>query len=477
MPQTGMHAADTTAGIDREQWSALLVCLAGGFVVFLDVSIVNVALPAISSHLHASGSGLQWIVSGYALAVGLLLVPAGRLGDIYGHRLLFVAGLAVFVAASAACGAAPTATVLVLGRIVQGAAGGVLTPQISAIIQQLFQGGARAQAFGAYASVAAVSSAIGPLAGGALIAAFGTADGWRAVFYVNVPIGLALIPLAVMILPGHVRVTGRRPGLDPAGVALLGLGIVLVLLPFIEGGWGEWRWWLLAVSAIDLAVFVRRERRVTDPVLDLHLFRDRSYTTGLAVITLYFAAFTPMFFIFTLLLQLGLRYTAIEAGAAITPFAAGAAVSALVAGRYAARRGRDLIASGLLLMLVGFLGTALVVALVPRHGTGWATLAPVLVAGLGGGMVVAPNQSLSLSGVPLSRAGTAAGLLQTGQRIGASIGIAAAGSAFFSTLRGHGSFADAYRNGIFVTAGLTAAALLLALIDRHRGRRARDETV
>jgi len=185
--------ADTTAGFDRGQWSALLVCLAGGFIVFLYVSIVNVALPTISSHLHASGSGLQWIVSGYALAFGLLLVPAGRLGDIHGHRMLFVAGLAAFVAASAACGAAPTATVLVLGRIVQGAAGGVLTPQISAIIQQLFQGGARARAFGAYASVAAVSSAIGPLAGGALIAAFGTADGWRAVFYVNVPIGLALI--------------------------------------------------------------------------------------------------------------------------------------------------------------------------------------------------------------------------------------------------------------------------------------------
>jgi MFS family permease len=193
------------------------------------------------------------------------------------------------------------------------------------------------------------------------------------------------------------------------------------------------------------------------------------------VITLYFAAFTPLFFIFMLLLQVGLRYTAIEAGAAITPFAAGAALSALIAGRYAARHGRDLIAAGLLLMLVGFLATALAVALVPRHGTGWATLAPVLVAGLGGGMVVAPNQGLALSGVPLSRAGTAARLLQTGQRIGASIGIAAAGSAFFGTLRGHGSFADAYRNGIFVTAGLTAAALLLALIDRHRGRRARDE--
>src|SRR5260370_4304840 len=151
------------ASIGREHRPALVVCLTAGFIAFLDVSIVNVALPTISLHLRASGSGLQWIVSGYALAFGLLLVPAGRLGDIHGHRMLFVAGLAVFVAASVACGAAPTATVLVLvlGRIVQGAAG-VLTPQISATIQQLFQGGARGRAFGAYASVASVSSSVGP---------------------------------------------------------------------------------------------------------------------------------------------------------------------------------------------------------------------------------------------------------------------------------------------------------------------------
>jgi EmrB/QacA subfamily drug resistance transporter len=466
--------APAEAGKDRRRWSALVVCLAGGFVVFLDVSIVNVALPTISSHLHVSGSGLQWIVSGYALAFGLLLVPAGRLGDIHGRRMFFVTGLAVFVAASAACGAAPTALALVIGRVIQGAAGGMLTPQISASIQHLFQGAERARAFGYFASVAAVSSAIGPLAGGALIAAFGPAMGWRAVFYVNVPIGAVLIPLAVRLLPRRVLAAGRRPGLDLAGVGLLGAGIVLVLLPFIEDGWGSWRWWLLAGAAVTLAGFVQREGRVADPLLDLRLFRSRSYATGVTVITLYFAAFTPLFFIFTLFLQLGLRYSAIEAGAASVPFAIGSALSAAIAGRHALRHGRNLIAAGLLVMLAGFLGSALAVDLVPRHGTALATLAPILVAGIGGGMVIAPNQSLALSQVPLAQAGAAAGLLQTGQRIGTSIGIAAAGAVFFATLRGHGSFASAYQSGIIVIASLTSAAFGVAVFDRVTRREKLD---
>lgn len=266
MSQVNAHAAGTSARTSRQRWYALAVCMAGGFIVFLDVSIVNVALPTISRQLRASGSLLQWIVAGYSLAFGLVLVPAGRLGDIMGHRMLFTTGLGAFVAASAVCGAAPTAAVLVAARIAQGAAGSILNPQISATIQQLFQGAERGKAFGYFASVVSVASAIGPLAGGALIAAFGVHAGWRAVFYVNVPIGLALIPLAVKLLPRHVRAPGRRPGLDLPGAGLLGLGIALILLPFIQGGWGAWRWWLLAGAAAVLTAFLWREQRAADPV-------------------------------------------------------------------------------------------------------------------------------------------------------------------------------------------------------------------
>jgi MFS family permease len=256
--------------------------------------------------------------------------------------------------------------------------------------------------------------------------------------------------------------------LDLLGSGQLGLGIALILLPFIQGDWGAWRWWLLAAAVIVLAVFSWREVRATDPILDVRLFRNRSYTIGASVITLYFAAFTPMFFVFTLMLQLGHGYSAIDAGLAITPFAVGAALAGAVAGSQAARHGRDLVIAGLGLMLAGFVGSAFAVAVAAPHDIAWAALAPVFVAGLGGGITLAPNQSLTLAEVPVPQAGAAGGLYQTGQRIGASIGIATAGSAFFATLRGGGSFAAAYRGAIIVMSAIIVAALLLALIDRRR---------
>jgi MFS family permease len=170
----------TTSNPDR--WKALAVCLMAGFMTLLDVSIVNVALPAIKTGLHAQENALEWIVSGYALAFGLLLVPAGRLGDARGRRKVFMIGVALFVLASAACGAAPSPTVLVVARVVQGLAGGLVTPQVTGVIQTMFEGEERGKAFGYFGTVVGISTAIGPLLGGALIALFGTHSGWRAVF-------------------------------------------------------------------------------------------------------------------------------------------------------------------------------------------------------------------------------------------------------------------------------------------------------
>jgi EmrB/QacA subfamily drug resistance transporter len=473
--QSGERTAEQP---DPRRWKALAVCLIGGFMVLLDVSIVNVALPSIRTGLSASQSELQWVVSGYALTFGLLLVPAGRIGDVRGRRTMFVVALGLFTLASLACGLAPTSLFLVVARLVQGLAGGLLTPQISALIQQLFSGRERGTAFGLFGTTVGVSTAIGPLLGGALIAAFGTEHGWRWVFFINLPIGLVAMPLACRLLPRPERGEQRSHDYDPVGVGLLGAGIVVLLLPLVqEQQWkGNAKWLLVVLAALLIAAFVawefRYTRRGKEPLVDLGLFRLRSWSFGSSMITLFFAGFTPIFFVFTLYLQTGLRYTALEAGLAITPFAVGSAAAAALGGRIVHRFGRSLVAIGLLLVAIGFVGTLVAVHYVPRDGTGWATLAPLLVGGLGAGLVISPNQTLTLSEVPVQRAGTAGGLLQVGQRIGAAVGIAAVGSVFFARVAAsRGDFASAYVHGILVATAFIVAALVLAVVDVAVDRR------
>jgi EmrB/QacA subfamily drug resistance transporter len=465
---------------DPRRWKALAVCLVGGFMVLLDVSIVNVALPSIRAGLEATQSELQWVLSGYALAFGLLLVPAGRIGDVRGRRTMFVVALGLFTLSSLACGLAPTALFLVVARLVQGLAGGLLTPQISALIQQMFSGRERGTAFGLFGTTVGVSTAIGPLLGGALIQAFGTDTGWRWVFFINLPIGLMAMPLAWRLLPPPEPGEKRRHDYDPIGVGLLAAGIVVLLLPLVnEQQWkGEAKWWLIPVAVLLLAAFVvwefRYTRRGKEPLVDLGLYRLRSWSFGSSLGTLFFAGFTPLFFVFTLYLQTGLGYTALEAGLAITPFAVGSAAAAAIGGKVVHRFGRVLVAVGLLLVAVGFVGALVAVQLVPDDGTGWATFSPLLIGGLGSGLVISPNQTLTLAEVPVRRAGTAGGLLQVGQRIGAAVGIAAVGSVFFARVAAsHGDFASAFEHGILVATAFIAAALLLAVVDVVVDRRVR----
>lgn len=443
-------------------------------MVLLDVSIVNVALPSIRTGLHAAQSELQWVLSGYALAFGLVLVPAGRIGDLRGRRTVFVVSLGVFTLASAACGAAPTSFALVLARLAQGFAGGFVTPQISAVIQELFQGKERGKAFGWFGAVVGISTAIGPLAGGALISLFGETHGWRAVFFVNVPIGLVVMPLAWRLLPPKPpgEQVKRRHDLDLTGVVLLGLGAVALLLPLVqEQEWkGAGKWLLVPLALVLFAAFVLWElnygRRGREPLVDLKLFTLRSYTFGMSLSTVYFAGFTPLFFVFTLLLQSGQKYSALLAGIAITPFAVGSGIAAVLGGRIVSRLGRRLVVVGLVLIAIGIAGTLVAVHLAPSHGTGLATALPLLLSGFGSGLVISPNQTVSLSQVPVAQAGTAGGLLQTGQRVGAAIGIAAVGSAFFGRLAAtKGNYVAAYERGLVVALTLLALSLVIALVD------------
>ena len=460
---------------DPRRWRALTVCLVAGFMTLLDVSIVNVALPSIASGLDAGESSLQWIVSGYALTFGLLLVPAGRIGDARGRRPAFMWGLGLFTVASVACGLAPNDGWLIAARLIQGAAGGILTPQVSGLIQQLFRGMERAKAFGLLGASIGLSTAVGPLLGGLIIAVFGADLGWRFVFFVNLPVGVVALFLARRLIP-HVRATGRRESLDPVGVALLGGAVVCVLLPFIEQQqWGPKRLLLFPLAALLGAAWVAWEVRYakrSEPVVDLTLFRERGYALGASIGLLFFAGFTGVFFIYTQYLQDGLHYSALRAGAAATPFAVGSAFAAALGGRVVTRYGRRLVVLGLVLVTLGFLGTYIAAAVVPGANVGWAAAGPLLVAGIGSGFVITPNVTLTLHEVPVRRAGVAGGVLQTGQRIGSAAGIAVTGSVFYAAVRtSHGNWALAFRHGLWVITAFTVATLALALADDVTGDR------
>ncbi len=462
---------------DPRRWKALTVCLVAGFMTLLDVSIVNVALPSIQSGIDATPSDLQWVVSGYALTFGLTLVPAGRIGDAIGRRTVFIIGVTLFGLSSLACGLAPTAFLLVVARLVQGAAGGILNPQVSGLIQELFSGKERGRAFGLLGTTIGLSTAIGPIVGGTIISALGVEVGWRWIFFVNLPVAVGAVVLARLWLPDPpARSSRSRLDLDPVGVVLLGVAVLALLLPLVETGRGSQSsvpWWVALGGAAIVVAFWAWERAYTcrgrSPLVNLELFSVPGYPSGAAVGALYFAGFTGIFFVLTIYFQETLGYSPLIAGLAITPFAAGSAVTAALGGRLVNRFGRSLVTVGLLTVLLSLVVVDVVLGAVEGSGTGWALSAPLLVAGLGSGLVISPNVTLTLADVPVERAGTAGGLLQTGQRIGTAAGIAFIGAVYFARTTPSGAGAvDALRVAAVIVAVALAASVADLRSRRHR---------
>ncbi|MBQ0893793.1 MFS transporter [Micromonospora sp. U56] len=470
------RAAVTDAG-DRRRWQALGVGLVAAFMTLLDVSIVNVAVPSMDRALHASPSDLQWVLSGYALTFGLILVPAGRFGDARGRRTAFVVGVALFTLTSALAGLSTSPAWLVTTRLLQGAAAGVVNPQVTGLIQQLFRGAERGRAFGLLGATIGISTAVGPLLGGLLIQLGGEEHGWRWVFFVNVPVGILAVVLGWRLLPARPTGQPDRHRLDPVGVLLLGVGVLLLLLPLVqrEQWQSPWKWALVPAGLavlVGFGLWERRYARHQTPLFDLRLFRLRSYTLGALIALVYFGGFTAIFFIFTLYLQNGLGYSALIAGLAITPFALGSALASTLGGRIVNRFGRPLVGIGLVVVVIGLGTVVLVLRGSPQHSVPLLTAVPLLVAGLGSGLVITPNQTLTLSQVPVPQAGSAAGMLQTGQRIGSAAGIAAVGAMFFSSLASTGGdWAAAFRHSLLLAAGVVVLALVAAGVDIWVGHR------
>lgn len=440
----------------------------------LDVTIVNVALPSIQEGLNASAATMQWVVSGYALTFGLTLVTGGRLGDALGRRTMMLIGLSGFIVGSLAVGMAPSAGVAVVARLLQGAAAGLLTPQNSGLIQELFTGAERGRAFGAFGFTVGISSAIGPILGGLIIAIFGTDDGWRYIFLVNVPIGLVALFFIARMVPGRREALRGKPvDLDVAGAVLLGLAVLAILFPLIVGVGGSHLWFLVMLAALPLGWwFFAHEKAVVArdgaPLLDVALLRGTpGYANGLAIGTIYFTGFTGIFLVISVALQEQFDLTPLQTGLLVTPFAAGSAVAAPIAGRLVARIGRRVTVFALMVMLSG---TLLLVAVIPDGTSGkWILFSgALLIAGLGGGAVISPNFTLTLENVPTRMAGAAGGALQTGQRIGTAIGTAAIMAVFRTGLDRGASAQTSLRLSLLLAFVLLTGAFVLAVRDLVR---------
>lgn len=440
---TTTSSAPNALGVSpKRAWQALGVLLIGMFMSLLDATIVNVALPTIRTSLSANEATLSWIISGYALAFGLVLIPAGRLGDRFGHKWIFVTGLALFTVASLACGLAQDSTQLVVARVIQGLAGGIYLPAVTAFIQLLFTGKIRGTAFAVMGAVIGVSSALGPIIGGLLIQAFGEKEGWRYVFDVNVPIGIVALVAAVILLPTGAASTKASGGVDWIGLVLLAGGLVAILVPLIEGqtlGWPLWTYVLIAGGVVLIVLFALWEiwytKRGQSPLVPPHLYSHAAFTGGTILALVYFAAFTSIFFSISILWQSGLGHTALESGFVSIPFAVGSILGASQSSRLAPILGRRVLVIGVGMLTVGLTAVWLVLLLIPAADlTSWALLGPLLTAGIGSGLFIAPNAQFIVATVDPQEAGAASGVVGTMQRLGSAVGIAVIGSVFFGAL-------------------------------------------
>lgn len=459
----------------RGGWPALAIVLTGAFMALLDTTVVTVALPSIATGLGASHAAVEWVVSGYALAYGLVLIPAGRAGDRFGHKGMFIVGLAVFTTASVVCGLANTETQIVIARAIQGLGAGLFYPSISAMIQLSSSGPARSKAFGALGATIGASIALGPVLCGLIITLAGAQTGWRWVFAVNLIVGAVALPLAALRLPPSPSKAPRS--FDPLGLGLLGLGLLALLVPLIQGqdaGWPAWTYVSFACSVVVFAVLarweIRAERRGGDPLLKPTLMRQPSFAAGSIFAVAYFAGFTSVFFTLSILWQAGLSRSAMATGLVALPFSIGSFVTAAASGRLSARWGRRVLLVGCVLVLVGVGSSAILVHLLGAGVSAWHLLVPLLVAGLGSGMVIAPNQDFVLAHVPHAEAGTAGAILGTAQRIGSAIGLAVVGTALFNSLPARpdaSAYADAAQVALLVNSFFVLVALLLIFALPH----------
>lgn len=427
---------------------ALVALLAGYAMAVLDFFVVNVALPTIGSSLHAGTSALELVVYGYGVSFAVLLVLGGRLGDAFGRRRLFMAGVAGFTASSFACGMAPSAWVLVGARAAQGATAAVMVPQVLATIQALTQGEERTRAMGRYGATAAISSAAGQVLGGVVLALDIAGSGWRGIFLVNVPVGLvALAACRRWLTPSRAD---RPTGTDPVGTALLAGALLSFLMPLSEGaslGWPAWSFAVLATAPVlagGFAFWERRwEARGGTPLVPSAVLRPLSMRASLGTTLPFFSAFSGFMFVYALATQrgpkpLGLGLGPLDAGLAFVPAAVAFGVGSLASPALLRRFGPRIVAAGTAGQCAAMAGLSLaMLATWPNVSVIAAELLLVLL-GLGQGCAMSPMFRLALSGVEGHQAGAGSGVLVTTQQLAIAVGATLLGTVYSRALSGLG---------------------------------------
>ena len=472
--------ARTAAALDRRRWRGLVVMLLAAFMDIVDTTVVLIAAPTIRSDLGASYADIQWVVAAYALALGLVLVTGGRLGDILGRKRLFLSGVAVFTAASAACALAPSIGVLIAARAVQGAAAGLMIPQILATVQVSFPPAERPKAYGAYGAMNGLGAAAAPIIGGLLVGNDVLGLAWRSVFWINVPVGLvALVAGAVLVAESR---SARRPRLDLPGVVIVSVGLLLLLYPLIQGGeldWPGWSFAMMAAAVPVLAAFAwyqaRRERRGF-PLVPMSLFRLRTFVSGLGVTVVAFSTISAIFLVLTLQLQAGHGFSALEVGLTFMAWPIGLAATSTLAVRLAPSLGRRLISAGTLTLAAAMVVT---IAMIHRGGAGlgaWHLVPGLALGGLGFGLVAPIAVDIVLSAVPEADAGAASGVTNTAIYVGIAAGVAVIGAVFTTLLeRGRGIDAAA-STALWYPAAAFALAFAFSFALPARARAPRDAT-
>ncbi|MFE3767081.1 MFS transporter [Streptomyces sp. NPDC059104] len=442
------------------RWAVLAVVLAAEVMDLLDATITGVAAPAIAADLGGGRETAQWLQAGYTLPFAVLLITAGRLGDRYGRRRLFLLGAAGFTLASALCAFALGPAWLIAARAAQGAFGALLLPQGFGIVKEVFEGPELARALGLFGPVMGLCAVAGPVLGGLLTGADLLGSGWRLVFLVNLPVGLAALLGAARLLPRGVPDRGLR--LDVPSMLLAGAASGALVYPLVQGrelGWPLWSLLTAAAGPLGFWLFARLQHRRSSPLMAPALLANRGYTSGIAVAVAFFAAFTGLMLVLSLFFQGPLGLSPEGAGYAVAPLVLGIAATAGPAGALAVRHGRAVIQAGIVLTA---LGLGLLAATADGAVDGWRLLPGTAVTGLGMGLVIPPLFDVILAGVADDQVGSASGVLNAVQQLANAVGVAllvTVWSAF--TDRGRGP-AEALGGTALATAALLFVALLLS---------------